>query len=124
MMHVPKPPIPPILIVIALLVFAAYQANRLAMLLVGGSSTLILPLGTALQAAAAVLAALGILGRRGWVVACLLVLAASAFVTSLYSAFVLGIIPWFNVLTYSLAVLLAVFTCIWWFLRQNQIRTD
>jgi len=103
-----------ILIVIALLLFAAYQLHVLTSLLVGGSTTIVLPLGVALQGAAAFLAAIGIAGVYGWATVALLVLAGTALATQIYRAFGLGIVPWLDALARALAVILGVMVCVVW----------
>jgi hypothetical protein len=110
----PSPSSAAILIVIALLLFCAYQVHVLAKLLVGGSSTVVLPLGVALQGASALLAAIGIIARKGWTTIALITLGASAFATSLYKGLGIGIIPWLDALTYGLAVIIGVVVCLVW----------
>ena len=103
-----------ILIVVALLLFAAYQLHLLASLLVGGSTTVVLPLGVALQGAAAFLAAIGIAASYGWATIALLVLAGSAAATQIYRAFGLGIVPWLDALARAIVVIVCVLACLVW----------
>lgn len=99
--------------VIALVSFAVYQSYALLVLLVGGGSTLVLPLGVAMQAIGAVFAAIGIARGGSWVSMALAIMAASAIVTSLYEAFGLGIVPWLDALLYSAIVSIGALLCFW-----------
>ena len=108
-----------VLIVIGLLLFAAYQLHLLASLLIGGDVTVLLPIGVAVQGISALLAAIGISGVYGWATLALVVLGASALLTQLYEAFGLGIVPWMDALLKGIAAVIAVFLCILW-LRWNR----
>ena len=94
----------PLLIAIALAAYGVYHAlYALAMLPVPAS--LLLFIGFALQAALAIVAAVGVWRERPWAGTALLLLGASIAVTALIEAFVLGIIGWLVALAIAIAAL-------------------
>ena len=97
-----------LLIAIALAAYGAYHAiYAIAMLPVPASALLLLAF--ALQAALAILAAVGVWREHRWAATALLLLGASIAVTALVEAFVLGIIGWlYALLTAITAIVIAL----------------
>ena len=92
------------LIAIALAAYGVYHAAYAIAMLLAPASPLLL-LAFALQAALAILAAVGVWRRQRWAAAALLLLGASIAVTALVEAFVLGIIAWMYALLIAIAAI-------------------
>jgi hypothetical protein len=101
------------LIAVALAAYGLYHAFYAIAMLRGPTSPLLL-LAFALQAAIAILAAVGVWRHESWAGAMLILLGASIAVTVLVEAFVLGIVAWLYalliaVLAISIAFLLSAY---------------
>jgi hypothetical protein len=93
-----------LLIAIGLAAYGVYHAfYAIAMLLAPGSPLLLLAF--ALQAALAILAAVGVWRQQRWTAAVLLLLGASIAATALVEAFVFGIIAWLYALLIAIAAI-------------------
>jgi hypothetical protein len=93
-----------LLIAIALAAYGVYHAfYAIAMLPAPGSPLLLLAF--ALQAALAILAAVGVWRGQQWAAAALFLLGASIAATALVEAFVLGIIGWLYALLIAIAAI-------------------
>jgi hypothetical protein len=93
-----------LLIAIALAAYGAYHAVYAVAMLPAPASPLLL-LAFALQAALAILAALGVWRQQRWAAAALLLLGASIAATALVEAFVFGIIAWLYALLIAIAAI-------------------
>ena len=93
-----------LLIAIALVAYGVYHAFYAITMLFAPASPLLL-LAFALQAALAILAAVGVWRRQRWAAAALLLLGASIAATALVEAFVFGIIAWLYALLIAIAAI-------------------
>jgi len=93
-----------LLLAIALLAYGVYHAFYAITMLVAPASPLLL-LAFALQAALAILAAVGVWRQQRWAAAVLLLLGASVAATALVEAFVFGIIAWLYALLIAIAAI-------------------
>lgn len=93
-----------LLIALALVAYGVYHALY-AIAMLPGPTSLLLFIAFALQAALAVLAAVGVWRRQRWAAAALLLLGATIAVTALLEFFVLGIIGWLYALLIAIAAI-------------------
>ena len=93
-----------LLIAIALVAYGVYHAFYAITMLLAPASPLLL-LAFALQAALAILAAVGVWRQQRWAAAALLLLGASIAATALVEAFVFGIIAWLYALLIAIAAI-------------------
>lgn len=93
-----------LLIAIALAAYGVYHAFYAIAMLLAPASPLLL-LAFALQAALAILVAIGVWRRQRWAAAALLLLGASIAATALVEAFVFGIIAWLHALLIAIAAI-------------------
>jgi hypothetical protein len=93
-----------LLIVIALVAYGVYHAIYAIAMLPAPASPLLL-VAFALQAALAILAAVGVWRQQRWAAAVLLLLGASIAATALVEAIVLGIIGWLYALLIAIAAI-------------------
>ena len=93
-----------LLLAIALVAYGVYHAFYAITMLVAPASPLLL-LAFALQAALAILAAVGVWRQQRWAAAVLLLLGASVAATALVEAFVFGIIAWLYALLIAIAAI-------------------
>ena len=93
-----------LLLAIALAAYGVYHALYAIAMLPGLASPLLF-FAFALQAALAILAAIGVWRQQRWAAAALLLLGASIAATALVEAFFLGIIGWLYALLIAIAAI-------------------
>lgn len=93
-----------LLIAIALGAYGVYHALYAIPMLLAPTSPLLL-IAFALQAALAILAAVGVWREQRWAAAALLLLGASIAATALVEAFVFGIMAWLYALLIAIAAI-------------------
>jgi hypothetical protein len=94
-----------LLIALALVAYGVHHALY-AITMLPAPASLLLFLAYALQAAFAILAAVGVWRRQRWAASALLLLGVSIAVTALVGAFVLGILGWLHALLIAIAAIL------------------
>jgi hypothetical protein len=94
------------LIALALAVYGGYRLLYAVTMLPAPASPFML-IAFGVQAALAILAAIGVWHRQRWAAAALLLLGASIAMTALVEAFVLGIIAWLYAILLAIAAIVA-----------------